>query len=98
MNYPGVVLKKGITNFGDECLYIKQCLYSLGYLSSKPKKKNFGSDTERAVKKFQKDHEDNNGRPLDVDGKIGELTWGAIIREYEKLNNTTQTKKHQANL
>ena len=96
MNYPGVVLKKGITNFGDECLYIKQCLYSLGYLSSKPKKKNFGSDTETAVKKFQKSHTDNNGRPLEVDGKIGELTWGAIIREYEKLNNTTQTPSNNS--
>lgn len=91
MNYPGKVLKRGITGFGDECFYIKQCLYELGYLIPKPKKRNFGSDTERAVKKFQKEHVDNDGNPLDVDGKIGKLTWGAIIREYEKLNNSPQT-------
>lgn len=94
MNYPGTVLKVGVTHFGDECLYIKQCLYSLGYLSVKPKKKNFGSDTEKAVKKFQKVNIDNNGKPLDVDGKIGELTWNAIIWEYEKSNQPTQTPTH----
>jgi hypothetical protein len=35
--------------------------------------------TERAVKLFQSRFPDVMGRPLEVDGKIGSLTWGALF-------------------
>lgn len=81
MLYPNVVLKKG--SVGEEVKYIKDCLFSLGYLKVKPVKKNFGSDTEKAVKDFQKENKDVNGKSLDVDGKVGQLTWGSIIKRME---------------
>ncbi len=39
---------------------------------------NFGPKTERAVKVFQRDHRDANGRPLAADGIYGQKTRGAL--------------------
>lgn len=41
---------------------------------------NFGPRTERAVRQFQRDHRDANGRPLAVDGIYGPKTRGALER------------------
>lgn len=71
---------------GEDVKYIKQCLYSLGYLTVAPTKLKFGSDTERAVKKFQKENYDKIGKKLDVDGKVGPLTWDSIITKLGSLN------------
>lgn len=38
----------------------------------------FGKATETAVKEFQRDHKDENGKPLTVDGVIGPKTWYAL--------------------
>ena len=38
----------------------------------------FGKGTEAAVKAFQKDHTDENGNKLTVDGVIGQKTWWAL--------------------
>ena len=38
----------------------------------------FGTGTEKAVRAFQKDHTDQNGNPLKVDGVIGPSTWWAL--------------------
>ena len=39
---------------------------------------DFGKNTEAAVKAFQKDHTDPDGKPLTVDGVIGAGTWQAL--------------------
>lgn len=38
----------------------------------------FGAATEKAVKAFQRDHTDQDGNPLTVDGVIGQRTWWAL--------------------
>lgn len=38
----------------------------------------FGKATEAAVKAFQRDHTDQDGNPLTVDGVIGQKTWWAL--------------------
>ena len=73
---------------GEDVFYIKKCLFSLKYYSTTVKaikKKTFGSDTLKAVLAFQKANKDIYGEQLVADGKIGKLTWDAIVREYEKL-------------
>lgn len=42
----------------------------------------FGSDTEKAVKDFQKKHKDNDGKALVCDGVVGAKTWEAIINKW----------------
>ena len=38
----------------------------------------FGAATEKAVRLFQRDHTDQTGKPLTVDGVIGSRTWWAL--------------------
>ena len=38
----------------------------------------FGTQTEKAVKRFQQDNVDEFGNPLEVDGVIGQRTWWAL--------------------
>ena len=40
---------------------------------------DFGAETLAAVKAFQRAHRDVYGRPLEVDGIVGVLTWGALL-------------------
>lgn len=78
------VLKYGMS--GDDVLYMKECLFSLGYYASKItqiKHNKFYKDTETAVKKYQKGNKDINGVQLEIDGKIGEKTWYAIERDFK---------------
>jgi cell wall-associated NlpC family hydrolase len=42
---------------------------------------SFGLKTKNAVKLFQATHRDQNGNPLEVDGKIGSLSWYALFPE-----------------
>ncbi len=70
---------------GEDVLYIKQCLFALGQYSksiTKITNNKFRSDTKKAVTAYQRSHVDTNGKTLDVDGIIGKLTWGAIVRDY----------------
>jgi len=41
----------------------------------------FGAQTEAAVKFFQARNVDAHGSPLEQDGKVGALTWGALFGE-----------------
>lgn len=66
------ILKRGSS--GEDVRYVKDRLVELGYLE-KATHNRFGSDTLKAVKAFQ----DANG--LDVDGKVGQLTWAALFNE-----------------
>lgn len=41
-----------------------------------------------AVKRFQAQHLDTEGRPLDVDGIVGPLTWAAVLRPIKDLQRS----------
>ena len=40
----------------------------------------WGKNTEAAVRKFQKENKDTDGKPLVVDGYVGPKTWGALYK------------------
>lgn len=62
--------------------YVVECqkdLISLGYDVGKTGADGkYGKNTEAAVKAFQKDHDDLDGKALKIDGIVGEKTWGAL--------------------
>ena len=39
----------------------------------------FGNNTKEAVKVFQARFTDNDGRPLEIDGEVGAITWAALF-------------------
>jgi peptidoglycan hydrolase-like protein with peptidoglycan-binding domain len=39
---------------------------------------DFGPVTQQAVMSYQRTHNDTQGQPLTVDGRVGPLTWGAL--------------------
>lgn len=78
------VLKLGMS--GDDVRYMKDCLFELKYYSPLIKKitnNTFGNDTYKAVRTYQTCNRDTSNKALEVDGKIGEKTWGAIERDYK---------------
>ena len=44
----------------------------------------YGTETENAVKEFQRTNKDNSGKALSVDGVVGAKTWEAIIARWHK--------------
>ena len=62
--------------------FVVECqedLISLGYDVGKTGADGkFGKNTEKAVKQFQKEHDDLDGYALKVDGVVGQKTWGAL--------------------
>lgn len=82
------ILKKG--SKGNDVKYMQFRLIALGYSCGNTKDDgNFGSNTEIAVKNYQKEHKDTYGKNLTVDGIIGEKTWAAIERDYENGKKAT---------
>ena len=67
---------------GDKGQYVVECqtdLISLGYdLGKWGADGDFGAQTEKAVKAFQKEHNGPDGKALKVDGVVGESTWWAL--------------------
>lgn len=57
---------------------------------------DFGSTTTNVVRDFQSQNDDRNGEALDVDGKVGELTWGALF--FEEVEKPVPDVSHLANL
>ena len=49
---------------------------------------DFGTNTEKAVKAFQKEHDGPDGNPLKVDGIIGPATWWALDSSPERITYT----------
>lgn len=49
---------------------------------------NFGTNTEKAVKAFQKEHNGPDGKPLKVDGIVGDATWWALESAPERVTYT----------
>ena len=77
------ILKKG--SKGEDVKYMQECLITLGYSVGASKADGiFGNNTETAVKKYQANHKDIDGKALSVDGKIGEKSWYAIERDYKE--------------
>ena len=76
------ILKKGST--GEDVKYIQNCLISLNYsCGTSGADGNFGSNTEKAVISYQKNHKDIKNNKLEVDGIVGKKTWYAIERDYK---------------
>lgn len=77
-------LKKGST--GPYVVELQTDLIRLGYDVGKTGADGkFGSNTEKAVKSFQKDHK------LKVDGIVGPDTWAALDAEIDPLPEPTET-------
>lgn len=76
--------KKPTIRRGSKGPYVVECqkdLIRLGYDVGKTGADGiFGKNTEKAVREFQRQHTDADGKPLKVDGIVGEKTWWAISR------------------
>ena len=84
-------VKKPTIRKGDRGPYVKECqeeLLALGYDVGKTGADGiFGKNTEAAVKKFQKEHRDLDGKQLKVDGIVGQKTWGALDNAAGNIGN-----------
>ncbi|MEG1755273.1 MAG: peptidoglycan-binding domain-containing protein [Clostridia bacterium] len=75
------ILKYGMS--GSDVRYIKNQLFAAGYYAASItsiQNNVFGADTRAAVRIFQQNNLDANGKRLTVDGTIGQKTWDAIER------------------
>ena len=70
------LLKKG--DKGPEVKEVQTLLMDKGYLTDEEINGIFGNETLRAVRMFQSQNLDQQGQPLTVDGKVGELTWSSL--------------------
>ncbi len=74
---------------GDEVILLQTMLHRLGYgLGSYGIDGDFGRDTEKAVREYQRD------RGLIQDGVVGPLTWDALQKDMEKLNAMPMEKTY----
>lgn len=71
------VLRRGYS--GQDVRELQERLASLGYdIGPWGADGDFGPATDQAVRAFQSEHTDRDGNPLEVDGIVGALTWGAL--------------------
>lgn len=66
---------------GGDVLAVKNALFALGYYDGgldEPRSDSFGDNTDAAVRAFQRENTDANGRRLTVDGVVGKRTLAAI--------------------
>jgi hypothetical protein len=63
---------------GPEVKEIQTLLMEKGYLTDEEINGAFDNETYRAVRVFQSQNLDQNGHPLTVDGKVGDLTWWSL--------------------
>lgn len=77
MKYPNRVIKEGET---DKAIVveIQNRLNKLG-LGPLQAAGTFGPKTKSAIKQFQATHRDQNGNPLEIDGKVGAITWAVLF-------------------
>ena len=78
------ILKKG--SQGSEVTELKKGLKEWGYELAATAV--FDTPTYNAVRHFQASHVDEHGKPLVVDGKVGELTWWALKNPRKEIENT----------
>jgi peptidoglycan hydrolase-like protein with peptidoglycan-binding domain len=81
MQYPKRVIKPGEKN-ASIITAIQNRLSELGF-GTFVNKGIYGPKTVSAVKSFQATHRDKNGNPLEVDGKIGSITWEVLFEREE---------------
>lgn len=77
MQYPGRVIKIGEA----DAAIVKQIVAALqkrGYAANSPPGV-FDQDLKRLLKLFQSQNVDRAGVPLQVDGVVGSMTWGALF-------------------
>lgn len=79
--YPGYAITESPTTYSLNVKLIQKQLDKLGHGPLKDDGK-FGNNTSKAVRDFQTKNKDLNGNPLDVDGKVGKLTWGVLFSEW----------------
>jgi hypothetical protein len=77
MNYPNRVIQTGETN-KTIVKAIQQKLNEAG-LGPFDLTGTYGPKTVNAVKLFQATHRDQNGLPLEIDGRVGSLTWFTLF-------------------
>lgn len=71
-----ILLKKGDQNL--EIKEVQTLLMNKGYLTDEEINGTFDQETYRAVRAFQSQNLNQQGHPLVVDGKVGELTWWSL--------------------
>jgi Putative peptidoglycan binding domain len=71
-----LLLKKG--DRGEQVGEVQTLLVEKGFLTDEEVNSTFDQETYRAVRAFQSQNLDENGQPLVVDGKVGELTWWSL--------------------
>lgn len=72
----GLLLKKG--DRGPLVREVQSLLVNRGYITGEEVTGTFDHETYRAVRAFQSQNLDENGHPLVIDGKVGELTWWSL--------------------
>lgn len=77
MKYPNRVIKEGESD-KDIVTAVQKRLTQLGFGSFEGTG-NFGPKTKAVIKQFQATHRDSLGNPLEIDGKIGAITWAALF-------------------
>ena len=77
MKYPNRLIQEGETNVGIvKAIQKKLMELNIGDLQGTGV---YGKKTVNAVKLFQATHMDQNGNPLEIDGKVGSLSWAALF-------------------
>jgi hypothetical protein len=75
--YPNRVIKEGEQD-SEIVTAIQQRLTQLGYATFL-NLGTYGPKTTSAVKQFQATHRDQKGNPLEMDGKVGSITWAILF-------------------
>lgn len=90
--FPGRIIKAGETDKE----VVKKIQHRLNETGCGPiiEDGSFNKDTtEKAVKLFQARFPDVTGRPLEIDGKVGSLTWGALFGQTTVPSTKTAPSK-----
>ncbi len=93
MKYPNRIIKQGEVDSAI-VVAIQKRLEAVGLGSFK--ESGFGPQTAAAVKLFQSTHSDQAGTPLEIDGKVGAITW-AVLFEIKDVPRSIQSKSQLSN-
>lgn len=88
-------LKKGSN--GEDVVKLQKRLMELCYsLPNYGADGDFGNETVNAVKAFQREHKDANGKKLTVDGVVGSKTWAALFADGASSGETVTDKQPES--
>lgn len=79
MKYPNRIIKQGES----DKVIVKAIQLRLNELGYGPFEGtgDFGPKTKAVIKQFQATHRDEKGNPLEIDGKVGPITWAVLFGE-----------------